>query len=707
MMKLATRNLNRISKLRPPGLPGGKHKGGMESSGASPLRKAVLTNMVMAETGSVASFYEDDFDAYADEMEEEDDESRELELYKLYLSEDAELVKGIISAAGGEVHTENGDEELDKNIQFIQTSLQRSEQLTTNMVAILDSFSLRLTSLEATMIPIHRVMQEWKFAHENINRAMQSVAKVIDIFDTALKVEPKINDGARGEYDTYLACIDSLGEAFVFLTNNKNFKSAEKAIVQIKALLKQGLTELENIFRSLIMKHSNPIDPLKLPEVPPDRNRHLELVPINAMDELKKIVKRFSVFNYTNHLKEYKDKRGKFLVNSMRKLNPDKFSKEAAEGKVGYTKGSHKLIELLKVTLRLFQGERDLALELLDAANFDATFADILEQPIELLEETTDTVIKVKRNTETLFGIFVLFDIWGNFNAMLPEFEHVIKVRNGKHNESTAEMVGKLKQVCQKSFVDFEEEVKKDNLKMLPVDGTVHELTSNVVHYLKRLFEYKDTVEALLPRPANSKQSALGEFIINVLTHLRNNLESKAKREKKASLANIFLLNNYHYMLKTIRTSEIISVISTSKFLQEYEQLFDEQMDIYISSWNKAADYVTITVDDKRIQGRAPSTKEKKFIKKKLGEFNAEIEEQFHTQKTFSVPDTDLQNKLRQDAIAKLVPLYSKFLAMYADVPFSKNKGKHLRYSAETLQQMLNKFFEGQAEAKKSSKFKF
>ena len=101
------------------------------------------------------------------------------------------------------------------------------------------------------------------------------------------------------------------------------------------------------------MKHSNPIDPLKLPEVPPDRNKHLgiplsfsplplllvfndlllaELVPINAMDELKKIVKRFSMFNHINHLKEYKDKRGKFLVNSMRKLNPDKFSKEAAEG---------------------------------------------------------------------------------------------------------------------------------------------------------------------------------------------------------------------------------------------------------------------------------------------------------------------------------------------------------------------------------------
>jgi len=88
---------------------------------------------------------------------------------------------------------------------------------------------------------------------------------------------------------------------------------------------------------------------------------------------------------------------------------------------------------------------------------------------------------------------------------MLPEFERVIKVlplsfsfplfpplslsslthppqkvRNGKHNDAMGELVGKLKQVGQKSFVDFEDEVKKDNLKMLPVDGTVHELTSNV-----------------------------------------------------------------------------------------------------------------------------------------------------------------------------------------------------------------------------------
>ncbi len=148
---------------------------------------------------------------------------------------------------------------------------------------------------------------------------------------------------------------------------------------------------------------------------------YLELIPINAMEELKKIVKRFAVFSYTNHVKEYKDKRGKFLVNSIRKLNPEKFVKENAEGyntrilvtsftlfstlyrKVGYTKGTHKFIELLKITLKLLQvcllthasikmlltlsnlqAERDFALELLDASTFDGAFSDILEPTLDI-----------------------------------------------------------------------------------------------------------------------------------------------------------------------------------------------------------------------------------------------------------------------------------------------------------------------------------
>jgi exocyst complex component 7 len=55
------------------------------------------------------------------------------------------------------------------------------------------------------------------------------------------------------------------------------------------------------------------------------------MIPLGAVEELKKITRRFSTFGYTNHLKEYKDKRSKFLVNSLRKLNPEKIAKENPE----------------------------------------------------------------------------------------------------------------------------------------------------------------------------------------------------------------------------------------------------------------------------------------------------------------------------------------------------------------------------------------
>ena len=67
--------------------------------------------------------------------------------------------------------------------------------------------------MEETIYPIHRLMQNWKLAHESmytkwlfclltnqcilpdIDKTMASITKVLDIFDTAAKVEEKINDG--------------------------------------------------------------------------------------------------------------------------------------------------------------------------------------------------------------------------------------------------------------------------------------------------------------------------------------------------------------------------------------------------------------------------------------------------------------------------------------------------------------------------------
>lgn len=65
---------------------------------------------------------------------------------------------------------------------------------------------------------------------------------------------------------------------------------------------------------------------------------------------------------------------------------------------------------------------------------------------IDLLEESTESLIKARKNVDSLFGVFVLFDIWGDFNVMMPDLERAIKVRSsfldaGKHNRPIYERV--------------------------------------------------------------------------------------------------------------------------------------------------------------------------------------------------------------------------------------------------------------------------
>jgi len=161
-------------------------------------------------------------------------------------------------------------------------------------------------------------------------------------------------------------------------------------------------------------------------------------------------------------------------------------------------------------------------------------------------------------------------------------------------------------------------------------------------------------------------------------------------------------------MLKTIRTSEIMTIMSqSSKLLEEYEKAYEEQLNIYTVTWDKAADLLTLKPEEKKNSSKPLTSKEKSSIKSRLSGFNTEMEEQFHTQKNFSVPDADLQTKLRSAAKSKIIPLYTQFMTRYSDTQFTKNPGKYLRYSAETLDQMLDRFFEGNAGKDKKSKFKF
>ena len=84
-------------------------------------------------------------------------------------------------------------------------------------------------------------------------------------------------------------------------------------------------------------------------------------------------------------------------------------------------------------------------------------------------------------------------------------------------------------------------------------------------------------------------------------------------------------------------------------------------------------------------------------IKGKFSGFNDAFESQYNGQRVFAVTDSDLRSQLRTANVQHVVPRYEAFLATYAQVEFSSQPGKYIKYNAQVLEGMLNKFFDEMA----------
>lgn len=86
---------------------------------------------------------------------------------------------------------------------------------------------------------------------------------------------------------------------------------------------------------------------------------------------------------------------------------------------------------------------------------------------------------------------------------------------------------------------DFIESLRLDSVTQLPKDGTVHELTSNVLMFLESLLEYTNTLGRVLSedpsynlqldklKTNNKNKALLGLYISNFCKFKPNNLITK------------------------------------------------------------------------------------------------------------------------------------------------------------------------------------
>jgi exocyst complex protein 7 len=136
------------------------------------------------------------------------------------------------------------------------------------------------------------------------------------------------------------------------------------------------------------------------------------------------------------------------------------------------------------------------------------------------------------------------------------------KIKSLFQGESAAEirdasefLLKHLALATEDTFNDFADAVEKDVMKTSVADGTVHPLTSYVVNYIKFMVDYQDTLNKLFGEKDMGDQTSshLASAVIRIMSILQTNLEGKSKLYKDPALTQFFLMNNIHYMVKSVR----------------------------------------------------------------------------------------------------------------------------------------------------------
>uniref|UniRef100_A0A8C1F7B7 Exocyst complex component 7 n=1 Tax=Cyprinus carpio carpio TaxID=630221 RepID=A0A8C1F7B7_CYPCA len=596
-----------------------------------------------------------------------------------------------------------------ETLSFIRESLEKSDQLTKGMVRELISSS-RLMQLENSIIPVHKQTENLQRLQENVDQTLSCLDHVISYYHVAKDTDKIIREGPAGRLDEYLACIAKIQKAVEYFQDN-NPDSPE--LNTVKARFERGKELLEAEFRSLLTRYSKPVPPiLILDAIGGDEDMEvqedvtLEHLPEAVLQDIICISAWLLEYGRNqDFMNVYFQVRSSQLDRSIKGLK-EHFRKNSATSalhspavqtkrKETPTKKPPKrpgkddvldieidsYIHCISAFVKLAQSEYALLTEIIPEHHQKKTFDSLIQEALDNLMLEGDNIVSAARRAimrHDYSAVLTIFPILRHLKQTKPDFDATLQ--NDPDKEYN-----------------------------MPKDGTVHELTSNAILFLQQLLDFQETAGAMLASQESSSSASsyssefsrklLSTYIYKVLGNLQLNLSNKAKVYEDPALRAVFLHNNYNYILKSLEKSELIQLVAVThkKVEGSYRELIEQEIQNYQRSWLRVTEHLT----ERNIPAFQPGTKlkdkERQIIKDKFKGFNDGLEELCKIQQGWAVPDKEQRDAIRQAQKRVVSEAYRAFLQRCANISFTKNPEKYHRYSAEQVEEMIDKLFDTSA----------
>uniref|UniRef100_A0A2K5QNY8 Exocyst complex component 7 n=1 Tax=Cebus imitator TaxID=2715852 RepID=A0A2K5QNY8_CEBIM len=597
----------------------------------------------------------------------------------------------------------------EETLSFIRDSLEKSDQLTKNMVSILSSFESRLMKLENSIIPVHKQTENLQRLQENVEKTLSCLDHVISYYHVASDTEKIIREGPTGRLEEYLGSMAKIQKAVEYFQDNSP-DSPELNKVFMNVYYQIRSSQLDRSIKGLkehFHKSSSSSGVPYSPAIPNKRKDTPTKKPVKRPGTIRKaqnLLKQYSQHGLDgkkggSNLIPLEGHEHDFRVKHLSEALNDKHRPLAGRDDMLDVE-TDAYIHCVSAFVKLAQSEYQLLADIIPEHHQKKTFDSLIQDALDGLMLEGENIVSAARKAivrHDFSTVLTVFPILRHLKQTKPEFDQVLQGTAASTKNKLPGLITSMETIGAKALEDFADNIKNDPDKEynMPKDGTVHELTSNAILFLQQLLDFQETAGAMLASQETSSSATsyssefskrlLSTYICKVLGNLQLNLLSKSKVYEDPALSAIFLHNNYNYILKSLEKSELIQLVAVTQKTAErsYREHIEQQIQTYQRSWLKVTDYIA----EKNLPVFQPGVKG----------FNDGLEELCKIQKAWAIPDTEQRDRIRQAQKTIVKETYGAFLQKFGSVPFTKNPEKYIKYGVEQVGDMIDRLFDTSA----------
>ncbi|XP_065419494.1 exocyst complex component 7 isoform X11 [Chrysemys picta bellii] len=644
----------------------------------------------------------------------------------------------------------------EETLSFIRESLEKSDQLTKNMVSILSSFESRLMKLENSIIPVHKQTENLQRLQENVEKTLSCLDHVISYYHVAKDTEKIIKEGPTGRLEEYLGCMARIQKAVEYFQDN-NPDSPE--LNRVKSLFERGKESLESEFRSLMTRHTKPVPPILIldlisgdDEIDTQEDMILEHLPESVLQDIVRIslwlveygrnqdfmnvyyqIRSSQLDRSIKGLKEHFRKNSSSTgipyspaIQNKRKDTPTKkpikrpgtirkaqnllkqYSQHGLDGKKGASnlipmEGRDDMLDIeidayihcVSAFVKLAQSEYQLLTEIIPEHHQKKTFDSLIQESLDNLMIEGDNIVSAARKAiirHDYSAVLTIFPILRHLKQTKPEFDQVLQGTAASTKNKLPGLITSMETTGAKALEDFADNIKNDP------DKEYNMPKDGTVH------ELTSNAILFLQQLLDFQETAGAMLASQVLGDTYNiPLDPRETSSSASSYSSEFsrrLLSTY--ICKVLGNLQL-NLLSKSKVYEDpaLSAIFLHNNYNYIlkslENWLKVTEYISERNLPVFQSGVKLKDKERQMIKERFKGFNDGLEELCKIQKAWAIPDMEQRDKIRKAQKTIVKETYNAFLHRYGNVPFTKNPEKYIKYRVDQVGEMIEKLFDTSA----------